>query len=39
MLPDVIRYDHRNPARYPDIGRALTDDVPDYFLPLLTTAR
>jgi hypothetical protein len=39
MLPDVIRYDHREPARYPDNGRALTDDVPDYFLPLLTNSK
>jgi hypothetical protein len=39
MLPDVLRYDHRNPARYPDNGRSLTDDVPDYFLPLLTNGK
>jgi hypothetical protein len=39
MLPDVIRYDHREPARYPDNGRTLTDDVPDYFLPLLTNGK
>ncbi len=39
MLPDVIRYDHQRPARYPDNGRTLTDDVPDYFLPLLTNGR
>jgi len=39
MLPDVIRYDHREPPRYPDNGRTLTDDVPDYFLPLLTNGK
>jgi len=36
MLPDVLRYDHREPARYPDNGRTLTDDVGNYFLPILT---
>lgn len=39
MLPDVLRYDHRQPARYPDNGRSLVDDVPDYFLPLLTNGQ
>jgi hypothetical protein len=39
MLPDVLWYDHRRPARYPDNGRGLTDDVPDYFLPLLTNGK
>jgi len=39
MLPYVIRYDHREPAQYPANGRTLTDDVPDYFLPLLTNGK
>jgi len=39
MLPDVIRYDHQVPPRYPDNGRTLTDDVPDYFLPLFTNGK
>jgi hypothetical protein len=39
MLPDVIRYDHREPARYPENGRTPTDDVPDYFLPLFTNGK
>jgi Domain of unknown function (DUF4331) len=39
MLPDVIRYDHREPPHYPDNGRTLTDDVPDYFLPLFTNGK
>jgi hypothetical protein len=39
MLPDVLRYDYRQPARYPDNGRTLTDDVPDYFLSLFTNGK
>jgi hypothetical protein len=39
MLPDVLRYDYRKPARYPENGRTLTDDVPDYFLPLFTNGK
>jgi hypothetical protein len=39
MLPDVLRYDYREPARYPENGRTLTDDVPDYFLPLFTNGK
>jgi hypothetical protein len=36
QLPDVLRYDHTRPVRYPTNGRALTDDVVDYFLSVLT---
>jgi len=36
MLPDVLHYDPTRPASYPVNGRALTDDVVDFFLPLLT---
>jgi uncharacterized protein DUF4331 len=39
MLPDVMRYDPRRPASYPDNGRALTDDVSDYFLAILTNGK
>jgi hypothetical protein len=39
MLPDVLHYDPTRPASYPDNGRALTDDVVDYFLPLLTNGK
>ena len=33
LLPDVLHYDPTRPASYPDNGRALTDDVVDFFLP------
>jgi hypothetical protein len=36
MLPDILQYDPTQPASYPINGRTLTDDVVDYFLPLLT---
>jgi hypothetical protein len=39
LLPDVLHYDPTRPASYPDNGRALTDDVVDFFLPLLTNGR
>jgi len=39
LLPDVLRYDPRRPACYPDNGRALTDDVVDFFLHLLTNGK
>ena len=39
MLPDVLHYDPTRPASYPDNGRALTDDVVDFFLPLLTNGK
>ena len=39
MLPDLMRYDPRRPASYPDNGRALTDDVSDYFLAILTNGK
>jgi uncharacterized protein DUF4331 len=39
MLPDLVRYDPRRPASYPDNGRALTDDVSDYFLAILTNRK
>jgi hypothetical protein len=39
MLPDVLQYDPTRPAAYPDNGRALTDDVVDFFLPLLTSGK
>jgi hypothetical protein len=34
LLPDVLPYDPSKPASYPVNGRALTDDVVDFFLPL-----
>jgi hypothetical protein len=36
QLPDVLRYDHTRPVHYPTNGRALTDDVVDFFLSVLT---
>jgi hypothetical protein len=39
MLPDVLPYDSSKPASYPGNGRELTDDVVDFFLPLLTNGK
>jgi hypothetical protein len=39
LLPDVLHYDPTRPASYPDNGRALTDDVVDFFLGLLTNGK
>jgi hypothetical protein len=39
LLPDVLHYDPTQPASYPNNGRALTDDVVDFFLPLLTNGK
>jgi hypothetical protein len=39
MLPDILHYDPTRPASFPDNGRALTDDVVDFFLPLLTNGK
>ncbi len=39
LLPDLLPYDPRRPASFPDNGRALTDDVVDFFLPLLTNGK
>ena len=39
LLPDILAYDPRHPASYPDNGRTLTDDVIDVFLPVLTNGK
>jgi hypothetical protein len=39
LLPDVLHYDPTLPAAFPNNGRALTDDVVDFFLPLLTNGK
>jgi Domain of unknown function (DUF4331) len=39
LLPDVLHYDPTRPAAFPNNGRALTDDVVDFFLPLLTNGK
>jgi Domain of unknown function (DUF4331) len=39
LLPDFLYYDPTRPAAFPNNGRALTDDVVDFFLPLLTNGK
>lgn len=39
LLPDVLSYDPRRPASFPDNGRSLTDDVMDVFLSILTNGK
>jgi hypothetical protein len=39
ILPDVIHYDPTQPAAFPRNGRGLTDDVVDFFLPILTNGK
>jgi hypothetical protein len=39
LLPDLLRYDPTRPASFPDNGRALTDDVQDAFLAVLTNGK
>jgi hypothetical protein len=39
LLPDILHFDPSLPASYPGNGRALTDDVLDHFLSLLTKGR
>jgi Domain of unknown function (DUF4331) len=39
LLPDLIRYNPTRPASFPGNGRALTDDVSDYFLGILTNGK
>jgi hypothetical protein len=39
LLPDLMRFDPKRPASYPSNGRALTDDVQDYFLSILTNGK
>jgi hypothetical protein len=39
LLPDVLHYDPTRPAVYPENGRTLTDDVVDFFLPLLSNGK
>ena len=36
FLPDILKYDPARPVAYPSNGRALTDDVADWFLPQLS---
>jgi hypothetical protein len=39
LLPDIMHFDPTRPASYPDNGRALTDDVLDQFLSVLTNGK
>lgn len=39
LLPDMIYYDPKRPASFPDNGRKLTDDVVDVFLGILTNGK
>ncbi len=39
LLPDILSYDPRGPARFPHNGRTLTDDVVDVFFSMLTNGK
>jgi hypothetical protein len=39
LLPDILYYDPKKPASYPDNGRSLSDDVIDHFLSILTNGK
>jgi hypothetical protein len=39
LLPDLIPFAPARPASYPENGRALTDDVLDHFLSILTNGK
>ena len=39
LLPDMLSYDPRCPASFPQNGRTLTDDAADAFLAVLTNGR
>jgi hypothetical protein len=39
LLPDILSYDPRCPASFPDNGRTLTDDVVDVFFSMLTNGK
>jgi Domain of unknown function (DUF4331) len=39
LLPDILSYDPNRPASYPVNGRALTDDVMDMFVSMLTNGK
>jgi Domain of unknown function (DUF4331) len=39
MLPEIMPFDPTQPARFPDNGRTLTDDVVDVFLTTLTNGK
>jgi hypothetical protein len=39
LLPDILPYDAARPVAYPANGRALTDDVTDHFVSLLSNGK
>jgi hypothetical protein len=39
MVPEVLSYDPKRPASFPDSGRTLTDDAVDAFLAILTNGK
>lgn len=39
LLPDIMIYDPKRPASFPDNGRTLTDDVVAFFLPIFTNGK
>ena len=39
LLPDILSYDTRRPACFPNNGRTLTDDVVDGFFSMLTNGK
>jgi len=39
LLPDILSYDPRGPARFPHNGRTLTDDVVDVFFSMFTNGK
>src|SRR5204862_7097284 len=39
LLPDVLRYEPTRPASSPSNGRALSDDVMDVFISLITNGK
>jgi hypothetical protein len=39
LLPDILSYDPRRPAAYPNNGRKLSDDVMDVFISILTNGK
>ena len=39
LLPDILSYDPREPARFPHNGRTLTDDVVDVFFSMYANGK
>jgi hypothetical protein len=39
LLPDILSYDPKRPASYPNNGRRLTDDVMDLFISILSNRK